>query len=162
MKRIILPILCCGYILTSGLAYADEAAQCQANGGTYITGSVTAGPSFKPGHPRKGVELSHTHLTLQSDQDGQSYDVAIDNVFASGYDAAGESVPAPLSSINVGDHLDLCGKLYQSGGPGIDWVHTDCGDAPTADKPDGWVKELAPDGTPGPNLEDSQEYCSIF
>jgi hypothetical protein len=162
MKRAMLPILCCCYVLISGLAFADEASDCQAAGGTHLTGTVTDGPSFTPGHLRKGVELSHTHVTLQSDQDGQSYDVAIDNVFASGYDAAGESVPAPLSSIAIGDHLDLCGKLYQGGAPGIDWVHTDCNNAPTQDQPDGWVKQLSPDGTPGTNLEDSQEYCSLW
>jgi hypothetical protein len=149
-------------VAQAGGAPADEAAQCQANDGTYITGRVTAGPVFRPGHERHGVELSHTHVTVLSDQDGQSYDVAIDDVFASGYDAAGESVPAPLSGIAVGDRLDLCGKLYTSGGPGIDWVHTDCGAAPTPGKPDGWVKLLAADWRAGPNLDGSQEYCSIF
>jgi hypothetical protein len=31
---------------------------------------VTQGPTFAPGHLHKRVELSHTHLTLLSDQDG--------------------------------------------------------------------------------------------
>jgi len=132
------------------------------NAGTYLTGRVTGAPTFVPGHPRKGVELSHTQLTLLSDQDGRSYDVAIDNVFAAGYDAAGRSVPAPLSTIRLGDRLELCGKLYTSGGTGIDWVHTDCGATPTPAQPDGWVKVLAADGTPGPNLEVSQEYCRLW
>jgi hypothetical protein len=163
IMKILAALLSCAVLAAAPAgAFADEAAQCQANDGTYITGTVTAGPSFRPGHDRRNVELSHTHVTVQSDQDGQSYDVAIDDVFAAGYDAAGESVPAPLSSIAVGDKLDLCGKLYTSGGPGIDWVHTNCGAPPTADKPDGWVKILAADGTPGPNLDGSQEYCSIF
>jgi hypothetical protein len=35
-----------------------------------------------------------------------------DNVFATGYDAAGERVPVPLSTIRTGDRLELCGKLY--------------------------------------------------
>jgi len=143
-------------------ALADEAARCRANDGTYITGRVTQGPVFRPGHERHGVELSHTHVTVLSDQDGQPFDVAIDDVFASGYDAAGERVPAPLSGISVGDMLELCGKLYTSGGPGIDWVHTDCGDAPAPSRPDGWVKILAADGMPGPNLDGSREYCWIF
>jgi hypothetical protein len=60
--------------------------------------------------------LSHTHLTLLSDQDGRSYHVAIDNVFATGYGAAGESVPAPLSTIRTGDRLELCGKLCTRAG----------------------------------------------
>jgi hypothetical protein len=159
MKPVAAFILC---LFAAGTARADEAAQCRANAGTYLTGSVTEAPSFRPGHPRDGVELSHTHLTLLSDQDGQSYDIAIDDVFATGYDAAGESIPAPLSTIRTGDRLELCGKLYTRGGPGLDWVHTDCGATPKAAQPDGWLKVLAPDGTPGPNLEDSQEYCRLW
>jgi hypothetical protein len=143
-------------------ARADEAALCRANAGTYLTGSVTGGPRFARGHVRDGVELSHTHLTLRADQNGQSYDVAIDNVFAAGYDGAGESVPPPLSTIRSGDRLGLCGKLYTHGELGIDWVHTNCGERPTAAQPDGWLKVLAADGTPGPNLEGSREYCRLW
>jgi hypothetical protein len=149
-------------LIASGTARADEAAQCQTNGGTFLTGSVTQGPTFAHGHLRKGVELSHTHLRLLSDQDGRSYDVAIDNVFATGYDAAGESVPEPLSTIRAGDRLELCGKRFTHGGRGIDWVHTNCGERPRPAQPDGWVKVLPPDGIPGPNLEDSQEYCRLW
>jgi hypothetical protein len=159
MKLVSVIVLC---VFAAGPAHADEAAQCRANGGTYLTGGVTEAPAFAPGRARDGVELSHTHLTLLSDQDGQSYDVAIDNVFATGYDAAGESVPVPLSTIRIGDRLELCGKLYTHGGPGIDWVHTDCGETPSANQPDGWLKLLPPDGTPGPNLEASQEYCRLW
>jgi type 1 fimbria pilin len=141
---------------------ADEAVQCQADGGSYLTGTVTAGPSFSRGHSRRGVELSHTHLTLLSDQNGQSYDVAMDNVFASGFDSVGENVPPPLSSIRVGDHLGLCGQLYADGRLGIHFVHTNCGDRPTERDPGGWVKLIAENGTPGPNLEDSREYCGLW
>jgi hypothetical protein len=149
-------------LIAAGAARADEAAQCQANAGSFLTGKVTDAPAFRHGHPRRGVELSHTHLALLADQDGQTYDVAVDNVFAAGYDDAGEGVPAPLSRIRPGDRLELCGKLFADGGPGIDWVHTNCGDPPESDKPDGWVKVLGQDGTPGPNLEASQEYCRLW
>jgi hypothetical protein len=153
-----------GLLLLCGArpALADDAADCQAADGTLLTGVVTSGPSFVSGHPRDGVELSHTHVTLRSDQDGQSYDVAMDNVFAAGYDAAGETVPSPLGSIAVGDRLELCGALYTRGDLGIHWVHTDCGKPPEPAAPDGWVRILGADGTPGPNLEDSQEHCDIF
>jgi hypothetical protein len=137
MKFLGVLILC---FVASGAARADEAAQCRANAGTFLTGSVTQGPTFTTGHVRNGVELSHTHLTLLSDQDGRSYHVAIDNVFATGYDAAGESAPAPLSTIRTGDRLELCGKLFTRGGRGIDWVHTNSGKAPRAARPDGWLK----------------------
>ena len=149
-------------VLAIGTAYADEAAQCQANRGTYLTGAVIRAPKFVRGHPQKGVELSHTHLLLKSDQDGRTYDVAIDNVFAEGYDAARRAVPDPLSSIQVGDRLGLCGKPFSGGHLGIDWVHTNCGNTSTPSKPDGWLKVLNPDGTGGRNLEGSQEYCRIF
>lgn len=152
-------ILC---LAVCGAARADEAAQCRANAGTYLTGTVTDGPTFAPGHGRDRVELSHTHLKLMSDQDGRSYDVAIDNVFATGYDAAGESVPTPLSTIQPGDRLELCGKLYTDGDPGIDWVHTNCSETPRAAQPDGWLKFLSSDGALGPNLEDSREYCRLW
>ena len=159
MKHLAVLLLC---LFAANQARADEAGQCRANAGTYLTGQVIAGPTFVAGHPRRGVELSHTHLTLLSDQDRRSYHVAIDNVFATGYDAAGESVPAPLSTIRTGDRLELCGKLYADGGPGIDWVHTNCGEMPRAAQPDGWLKVLARDGIPGPNLEGSQEYCGLW
>ena len=149
-------------LVFSVTARADEAAQCRANAGTYITGIVTDGPTFTTGRPLEGVELSHTHLTVQSDQDGRAYDVAIDNVFAGGYDAAGENVPAPLSTIRSGDRLELCGKRFTHGGLGIDWVHTNCGERPRPAQPNGWLKVLAPDGAPGPNLESSQEYCRLW
>src|SRR6202035_2264054 len=156
MKLLRVFILC---LAASSTARADEAAQCRTQAGTFLAGTVTEGPTFARGHLHKGVELSHTHLTLLSDQDGRSYRVAIDNVFATGYDAAGESVPAPLSTIRTGDRLELCGKLFTRGGLGIDWVHTNCGKRSSTAQPDGWLKILAPDGSPGPNLEDSHEYC---
>jgi hypothetical protein len=150
------------YIFACSAVHADGAAQCRANDGTYLTGGVTSGPIFARGHSRDGVELSHTHLRLLSDRNGQSYDIAVDNVFAAGYDAAGESVPAPLSRIRVGDRLELCGKPYRNGGLGIDWVHTNCGAMATPDQPNGWLKILNADGTPGPNLESSREYCRLW
>ncbi|HKM61408.1 MAG TPA: hypothetical protein VJY39_02850 [Acidisphaera sp.] len=144
-----------------GLAHADPASDCQAAGGSYMTGAVVSGPQFWRGHPLRGVELSHTHIRVRSDGDQRVYDVAMDDVFAGGYDAAGDSVPAPLSQIQVGDHVELCGQLYPDG-TGIHFVHTNCGDPPMASDPDGWVKEIAADGARGPNLEASTEYCSLW
>ena len=149
-------------LLALGGARADEAAQCRANAGTYLTGQVIDGPIFAPGRMRDGVELSHTHLTVRSDQDGRDYDVAIDNVFAAGYDAAGENVPAPLAAIRTGDRLGLCGRLYTRGRLGIDWVHSNCGAPPAASRPDGWLKVLGAGSAPGPNLEDATEYCGLW
>jgi hypothetical protein len=160
MKHIAAGIILC--ILGSAAAQADDAARCRANGGAFLTGTVIGGLRFAHGRVEGGVELSHTHLRLRSDQGGEDYDVAIDNVFASGHDDARESVPAPLSTIRAGDRLELCGRFYTHGGPGIDFVHTNCGEAPTPRRPDGWLKVFGSDGAPGPNLEASHEYCSIF
>ena len=66
------------------------------------------------------------------------------------------------STIRNGDRLELCGKLFNHGRLGIDWVHTNCGETPTAAKPNGWLKIMASDGTPGPNLENSQGYCWLW
>jgi hypothetical protein len=145
----------------SGAALADEASDCKAAGGSFRTGTVVSGPTFAHGQFRKGVELSHTHLSVVADQDGKTYDVAIDNVYAGGYDAAKASVPAPLDSIKVNDKVEMCGQLY-SRGVGIHWVHSNCGDKPTPQDPNGWLKKLAADGTPGPNYEGNTEYCSLF
>jgi hypothetical protein len=157
--KLLLPFA--GLLAVMSPARADEKAACASNAGTLLIGTVTSGPRFARGHDVRGVELSHTHVRLRDDS-GQSYDIAIDDVFASGYESGGENVPAPLSDIKPGDRLELCGKPYGSGGPGMDWVHTDCGDQPTPDKPDGWLKVIGPDGTPGANLESSQDYCWVF
>ena len=146
----------------AGMTWPVFCAQCRANTGTYLTGTVTGGPTFAAGHGRDGVELSHTNLKLMSDQNGRSYDVDIDNVFATGHDGADESVPTPLSTIRTGDRLELCGKLYTDGRPGVDWVHTNCGETPRTAQPDGWLKILSLDGALGPNLEDSREYCQLW
>lgn len=143
-------------------ARADEAADCAANAGRYLTGVVSVAPYFKGGRDRHGVELSHSHVTITGDADGQPYDVAMDNVFASGYDAAGRTVPAPLSGIAKGDRLGLCGLIYADGG-GIHWVHGNCGKRPSPTKPNGWVKKLDASGQPiSGNLEDNGEYCRLW
>ncbi len=145
----------------AGAAQADDQSDCTAAAGSYLTGVVVKAPSFASGHPRKGVELSHTHVSLRADQDGKVYDVAMDNVFANGYVKNQESVPAPLNTIQVNDRLELCGQLYTSG-VGIHWVHTNCGATPTAAQPNGWVKQIAADGTVSTNDESNTQYCSLF
>jgi len=142
-------------------ASADEQSACAAAAGSYLTGVVVSAPKFAHGQFRHGVELSHTHLSLRADQDGRVYDVAMDNVFANGYQKNSKQVPAPLSGIRVDDHLELCGQLYTSG-VGIHWVHSNCGAAPTAAAPDGWVKQLDANGAPGVNDEGNNKFCSIF
>ncbi len=157
--HLLLPLV--GLVVALQPAQASEQDACAFNKGRLLIGTVASAPRFAQGHDRRGVELSHTHVRLRGD-DGQYYDIAIDNVFADGYDQAGEQVPAPLSEIKRGDRLEVCGKPYTSGGRGMDWVHTSCGDRPRPNAPDGWVKVLGPNGVPGPNLESSQKYCRLW
>jgi hypothetical protein len=158
MKRIVLGILLAAIGST---AISDERQSCQAANGSYVSGVVVQGPKFVHGQYRQGVELSHTHLKLRADQDGQVYDVAIDNVFASGYQPGTPVVPAPIDTIRVSDRLALCGQLYDRG-VGIHFVHTNCGEAPSSSHPDGWIRVVDRSGRAGPNLESSTSYCPLF
>jgi hypothetical protein len=142
-------------------ALADEAAICQSGAGTYLSGVVVSPPKFAHGRFRKGVELSHTHLRLRADQDNRVYDVAIDNVFASGYDKGQRGIPAPIDGIRVNDRIEACGALYTKG-DGIHWVHPTCGRRATPDQPNGWLKRVAPDGTPSANFEGNTTWCPLF
>jgi len=139
-------------------ALADDPQECATGQGTYISGTVTSAPIFKHGKMQRGAELSHTHITLRADQDQNTYDVAIDNVFTSGYDGSAV-VPSPLNTIAANDRLSVCGQPFPGG---IHWVHTDCGDAPTSSSPDGFVKKIDGNGQSGPNMEGNQKYCYIF
>ena len=46
MKLALIALFC---VLGGGAAIADEAQDCQANAGHYVTGTVQAGPSFVHG-----------------------------------------------------------------------------------------------------------------
>jgi hypothetical protein len=145
------------------IAAADPAAdaqQCRAADGQFLTGTVVERPLFKSGKPLHGVYLSHTHVTLKGD-DGTTFDIAIDNVFANNYRRNQRAIPAPLRSIHVGDRLELCGKFYARG-DGLDWVHTNCGDPPSPDKPDGWVRKIDGDGNAGENMEANEAFCRLW
>jgi hypothetical protein len=147
--------------LVTWSALADEAAICQSGAGTYLSGVVVSPPKFAHGRFRKGVELSHTHLRLRADQDNRVYDVAIDNVFATGYDKGQRGVPAPIDGIRVNDRIEACGALYTKG-DGIHWVHPTCGRRATRAQPNGWLKRVAPDGTPSANFEGNTSWCPLF
>ena len=130
MRKILLGL---AIVFASTKIYADEVQDCQKAGGSFLTGVVVEGPYLTGGKdvfdPKSKikVELSHTHLVVKSDQDKKRYDVAIDNVFASGYDASTpEKVPVPYDTIAAGDHLELCGHLYTHGPLGIHMVHPGC------------------------------------
>lgn len=140
-------------------AWADDRADCAAGDGTLLTGVVIASPAFATGKSLRGIPLSHTHIRIRGDADGKTYDLAVDDVFAPGYAPQLDAVPAPLSSIVVGQHLEACGLPYAGG---MHWVHTNCGAVPTAQDPKGWLKILDAAGAAGPNLENSLKYCYLW
>ena len=142
---------------------ATDQSACTAVDGAYLTGTVTSAPKFAAAtETLQGVKLSHTHVNLKSDQDGKTYDVAMDNVYASDYVKNSTSVPKSLAAIKVNSRLELCGVKYTGGDIGIHWVHSNCGDTPTSSAPDGWTKVISSSGTVGANLEGSQTYCYLW
>ncbi len=147
------------FAVMSVFTTAGNLEDCTKAAGTFLSGTVVKGPTFKPGSYLNGVELSHTHLQLNAEQDGKTYEVAIDNVFAAGYDSAGESVPTSLASISVGTRLGLCGLRFPGG---IHWVHTNCGETPNSQHPDGWVKLLDANNQASESLTGKQEYCRLW
>jgi len=143
-------------------AMATDATNCKAAGGAFLTGVVTTAPKFAAASETlQGVKLSHTHVSIKADQDGKTYDVAMDNVYAVDYVKNANSIPKSLGAIKIGDHLELCGELYTSGSAGIHWVHDNCNATPTKTAPNGWVSEVV-NGLAGVNLERSQTYCYLW
>jgi hypothetical protein len=141
------------------LALADDTSDCSAGYGTLLVGTVVSAPTDVPGKALRGIPLRHTHISLRGDSDGKTYDLAVDDVFASGYQVQGDVVPAPLNTILVGQHLEACGLPYSGG---MHWVHNNCGDVPTAKDPNGWLKVIGASGAVGPNLEDNEKYCYLW
>lgn len=140
---------------------ASEAAACAAAHGTLLTGVVGKAPKFhRATETLDGVKLSHTILYLSAD-DGKSYQVAMDNVYAPDFVKNANAMPPSLAALTVGTRLEVCGQKY-SDGSGIHWVHDNCGVTPTARAPDGWVKRLGPGDAAGANLEGSTAYCHLW
>jgi len=152
--------LCTTFVLAvPAMALADDGADCKSGDGKLLTGVVVSKPSFVGGKSLRGIPLTHTHIRIRGDADGKVYDLAVDDVFASGYDPHVSAVPSPLSAITVGEHLEACGLPYAGG---MHWVHTNCGDTPTPRDPNGWLKAIDTTGAVGPNLEASQKYCYLW
>ena len=162
MNKLLTIALGAACALGSFQVHASEQSNCSAAAGTFLTGTVVSGPTFQAASTTlKGVKLSHTHVKLHADQDGKTYDVAMDNVFAVDYVKNASAIPKSLATIKQNDRLELCGEPYTSG-VGIHWVHTNCNAAPKTTAPNGWVKLFISGSSVGANLERSQTYCYLW
>ncbi|MCU6432936.1 hypothetical protein LPB67_03990 [Undibacterium sp. Jales W-56] len=158
MKKLLISLV---LMSQAAFALADGKTDCNAAAGSYRTGTVVGSPKFaRATQTLKGVGLSHTHIRVQTDQDGQIYDVAMDNVYANDYVKNSSSIPKSLAAIKLGDKVEMCGQLYSSG-YGIHWVHDNCNVTPDRAHPDGFVKKVV-GGVEGSNLESSQAYCYLW
>lgn len=82
MKKNLLAIL----LFAPLCAFATDATTCATNKGTYLTGTITTSAKFQAATQTiQGVQVSHTIMYIKADQDGRSYQVAMDNVYASDY-----------------------------------------------------------------------------
>lgn len=143
-------------------AFATEQTTCTANKGTYLSGAVTTAPKFQAASETlQGIKISHAIMYIKATQDGKSYQVAMDNVYATDYVKNATTIPTSLAALKVGTNVEVCGQKY-SDGTGIHWVHSNCGATPTASAPNGWVKTIATSGTISANLERSQTYCYLW
>ena len=159
MKKTLLALM---LVVPALYAQADEQSDCDAAGGSYISGTVVSGPRFaRATQTLQGVQLSHTHIQVQADQDGQTYDVAMDNVYAGDYKLNSRYVPTSFKDFAVGTQVSMCGALYTSG-VGIHWVHNNCGANPSSSQPDGWIKQMYSDGSVSDSYTASQAYCYLW
>lgn len=159
MKKLFIAAL---FASQAALAFASDASNCSANGGTFMTGTVVKNPWFQYGSQQiDGIWLDHTHVSIRSDYDGYVYDVAMDNVYAYDYQENMTWIPPSLAALTVGTRLELCGKMYSTGN-GIHWVHNNCNATPTTSDPDGWTKKIDSYGNVGYNREGSQAYCYLW
>ena len=150
--------------------------KCSDAGGYFQYGTVNAPPNsdykkvvnYKSGEKLKGIPLSHTHIEITSSLDGNVYDVAIDNVFASDYNKKKNVVPPSYASgIAANSTLYLC-----SGNPdkvpyseseniasqGFDWVHTNCAASGYSSSfKNGFIYN-----DKGVNLTNNQQYCYLW
>lgn len=158
MKKALLALL---LAIPAFYAFADEQGDCDAAAGSYISGTVVSGPRFQTGSARQGVKLTHTHIQVVADQDGQTYDVAIDNVYAADFVRNSTRVPNSFKTFAVNTQVSMCGSLYTSG-VGIHWVHNNCNVDPSSSTPDGWIKKMYSDGSVSDSYTSSQNYCYLF
>ena len=157
------------------------ASLCHSVGGYYQYGTVNSQPNsdytavtnYKAAtESLEGIPLSHTHIEITSAIDGKIYDVAIDNVFANGYNPFSYVVPSAYTdNLTAGSKVYLCsGNPSQVPYPvneadsnpfatqGFDWVHTNCA---ASGYPSSFYNGFLYDQNNN-NLTNSQTYCYLW
>ncbi|AUR51020.1 hypothetical protein [Aquella oligotrophica] len=155
--------------------FETDAASCTANGGKLLVGVVTDTPWYESSNDiMQGVELSHTHiLVLPLAEAGSKslYDIAADNVFATGYDQAQplQEVPNPLNTLTPGTTIEACGITYTQtpnaqspASQGIHFVHINNNPIVPGKTDNGWLKIVNNNGTLSDNLEANPEYLYLW
>lgn len=157
------------------------ASLCQSAGGYYQYGTVNSPPNsdyaavtnYKAAtESLEGIPLSHTHIEITSAIDGNIYDVAIDNVFADGYNPLSYVVPSTyVANLTAGSTVYLCsGNPTQVPYPvnepesnpfatqGFDWVHANCAASGYSSSfKNGFLYDQNNN-----NLTNSQTYCYLW
>ena len=157
------------------------ASLCESIGGYYQYGTVNSPPNSDymavtnyavATESLSGIPLSHTHIEITSALDGKIYDVAIDNVFANGYNPLSYVVPSSYAeNLTAGSTIYLCsgnpnGVPYSVNEPesnpfatqGFDWVHTNCA---ASGYPSSYLNGFLYDQN-NINLTNSQTYCYLW
>lgn len=157
------------------------ASLCQSAGGYYQYGTVNSPPNsdysavtnYKAAtESLEGIPLSHTHIEITSAIDGNIYDVAIDNVFADGYNPLSYVVPSTyVENLTAGSTVYFCsGNPTQVPYPvnepesnpfatqGFDWVHTNCA---ASGYPSSFKNGFLYDQNNN-NLTNNQMYCYLW
>lgn len=140
--------------------------------GKLLVGTIVGTPWYVSGKPapQSTVILSHTHVLIAPLGDtnpSDEYEMAADNVFATGYDSSEplKEVPTPLNSLTNGIIVEACGFTYTQkpsakspATQGIHWVHIKDATETTG----GWVKIVSSSGEIGANLENNTEYLYLW
>ena len=156
------------------------ASLCESIGGYYQYGTVNSPPNDYMAvtnyavatESLSGIPLSHTHIEITSALDGKIYDVAIDNVFANGYNPLSYVVPSSYAeNLTAGSTIYLCSGNpnavpYSVNEPesnpfatqGFDWVHTNCA---ASGYPSSYLNGFLYDQN-NINLTNSQTYCYLW
>ena len=160
------------------IPFTSDASDCRSNGGVLLVGTVVTTPNYRSSSSYiDGVELSHSHFVVApfgATSPSANYDVAADNLFASGYDHSQPNglVPYPLTQIAIGSNIEACGLTYpltqrqtmeaSSAQQGIHFVHINNNAIIQGQTANGWLKLINPDGTLSANLEDNSEYLYLW